>query len=103
MTDSTAKSHDRLDARAVIILTLLCLIWGLNAVAMKYATEGIAPIFCAGLRSVMATVCLVIWMAGRRIAFFVGHLKDGLLIGLLFGAEFGLLYLAVRYTTVSSA
>ena len=103
MTDSTAITRDKLDARAVIILTVLCLIWGLNAVAMKYATEGIAPIFCAGLRSVIATICLVIWMTGRRIALFVGHLKDGLLIGLLFGAEFGLLYLAIRYTTASSA
>ena len=103
MTDSTAKSHDKLDARAVVVLTLLCLIWGLNAVAMKYATEGIAPIFCAGLRSVMATICLIIWMAGRGIALFVGHLKDGVFIGLLFGAEFGLLYLAIRYTTASSA
>ncbi len=103
MTKSTAKSHDKLDARAAIILTLLCLIWGLNAVAMKYATEGIAPIFCAGLRSVMATICLVIWMAGRRIPLFVGRIKDGVFIGLLFGAEFGLLYLAIRYTTASSA
>ena len=40
-------SHDKIDARAVVILTVLCLIWGLNAVAMKYATEGIAPLFCA--------------------------------------------------------
>ena len=103
MTKSTAKSHDKLDARAAIILTLLCLIWGLNAVAMKYATEGIAPIFCAGLRSVMATICLVIWMAGRRIPLLVGRIKDGVFIGLLFGAEFGLLYLAIRYTTASSA
>jgi drug/metabolite transporter (DMT)-like permease len=42
-------------------------------------------------------------MAGRRIPFFAGHIKDGMLIGLLFGAEFGLLYMAVRYTTASSA
>ena len=96
-------SHDKIDARAVVILTVLCLIWGLNAVAMKYATEGIAPLFCAGLRSLIATVCLVFWMGARRINLFVGHLKDGMLIGLLFGAEFGLLYMAVSYTTASSA
>ncbi|MGD2096603.1 MAG: DMT family transporter [Desulfobacterales bacterium] len=96
-------THDKLDTRAAVILTVLCLIWGLNAVAMKYATEGIAPIFCAALRSLIATICLIFWMGGRRIPLFVGHLKDGMLIGLLFGAEFGLLYLAVRYTTASSA
>lgn len=94
---------NKLDARAIFLLTVLCLIWGLNAVAMKYATAGIAPIFCAGLRSLIATVCLMGWMIYRRIELFPGHLKDGIIIGLLFGAEFGLLYIAILYTTVSSA
>ena len=101
MTDLTAD--DRLDARAVMLLAVLCLIWGLNAVFIKYATAGIAPIFCAGLRSLIATLCLMIWMACRRIRLFSGHLKDGLIVGFLFGAEFGLLYWAILYTTVSSA
>jgi drug/metabolite transporter (DMT)-like permease len=101
MADSTTGG--KLDAGAVALLTVLCLIWGLNAIAMKYATEGIAPIFCAGLRSLIATVCLMGWMMFRRIALFPGHLKDGMIIGLLFGAEFGLLYVAILYTTVSSA
>ena len=94
---------EKLDAKAVILLTVLCLIWGLNAVAIKYATEGIAPIFCAGLRSLIATACLIGWMVFKRIALFPGHLKDGMVIGFLFGAEFGLLYMAILYTTVSSA
>jgi drug/metabolite transporter (DMT)-like permease len=101
MIDSTAG--DRLDAKAATILTVLCLVWGLNAVFIKYATVGIAPIFCAGLRSVIATLCLIIWMASRRIKIFSGHLKDGMIVGFLFGAEFGLLYMAILYTTVSSA
>ena len=101
MTDSMATG--RLDAKAAMILTVLCLSWGLNGVAIKYATAGIAPIFCAGLRSVIATVCLLAWMAYRRIEIFSGHLKDGLVVGFLFGAEFGLLYVAILYTTVSSA
>ncbi len=101
MTDSTTDG--RLDAKAVSILIVLCLIWGLNAAFIKYATSGIAPIFCAGLRSLIATLCLMIWMACRRIRLFSGHLKDGIIVGFLFGAEFGLLYWAILYTTVSSA
>lgn len=97
------KLGDKLDAKAAILLTVLCLIWGLNAVAMKYATAGIAPIFCAGLRSLIATICLMGWMAFRRITLFPGHLKDGVIVGLLFGAEFALLYIAILYTTASSA
>ena len=101
MTDTTAI--DGLDAKAVMILTVLCLIWGLNAVFIKYATAGIAPIFCAGLRSLIATLCLLAWMAYRRIRIFSGHLIDGVIVGFLFGAEFGLVYWAILYTTVSSA
>jgi drug/metabolite transporter (DMT)-like permease len=77
--------------------------WGLNAVAIKISNTGIAPVFCAGLRSVVATGCLLIWMTSRRLELFPGRLKDGMLIGFLFGAEFGLLYTALLYTTASSA
>lgn len=94
---------DRLDAKAAILLTVLCLIWGLNTVAIKFSNAGIAPIFGAGLRSVIATVCLMIWMIRKRLKLLPGRLIDGLFIGFLFGAEFGFLYLALLYTTASSA
>lgn len=94
---------DRLDAKAAILLTVLSLIWGFNAVAIKFSNEGIAPLFGAGLRSVIATFCLMIWMMRKRIELFPGRLLDGLIIGFLFGAEFGLLYLSLLYTTASSA
>lgn len=97
------RAADALDSRAILVLTVLCLIWGLNAVAIKFSTTGIAPVFCAGLRSVTATVCLLIWMTWRRLELFPGRLKDGILIGLMFGTEFGLLYTALLYTTTSSA
>ena len=98
-----SQTGDRLDVKAIFLLVLLCLIWGLNATAIKFSIEGIAPIFCAGLRSVIATGCLVIWMAWKRLELFPGRLLDGMLIGLMFGAEFGLIYTAVIYTTTSSA
>ena len=94
---------DKLDAKAAILLTVLCMIWGLNAVAIKFSNEGIAPLFGAGLRSVIATVCLMIWMIRKRLELFPGRLIDGLIVGFLFGVEFGLLYLALLYTTASSA
>ena len=97
------RAADALDSKAILVLTVLCLIWGLNAVAIKFSTIGIAPVFCAGLRSVIATVCLLIWMTWRRLEIFPGRLKDGILIGLMFGTEFGLLYTALLYTTTSSA
>ena len=98
-----SRYADTLDVKAACVLTVLCLIWGLNAVAIKFSTAGIAPIFCAGLRSVIATVCLMIWMGFKRLELFPGRLKDGMVVGFLFGIEFGLVYTAVLFTTVSSA
>ena len=103
MMDTDPVVGDKLDAKAAILLTALCLIWGLNAVAIKFSNEGIAPLFGAGLRSVIATVCLMIWMIRKRLELFPGRLIDGLIVGFLFGVEFGLLYLALLYTTASSA
>ena len=98
-----SRTDDRLNVKAVLLMTLLCLMWGLNAVAIKFSIAGIAPIFCAGLRSVIATGCLMVWMAWKGLELFPGRLKDGMIIGFLFGAEFGLIYSAVIFTTTSSA
>ena len=98
-----SQTGDRLDFKAMFLLVVLCLIWGLNATAIKFSTEGIAPIFCAGLRSVIATGCLMTWMVWKHLELFPGRLLDGMLIGFMFGTEFGLIYTAVIYTTTSSA
>jgi len=98
-----SPAGDALDLRAALMLTVLCLIWGLNGAAIKFSNTGIAPIFCAGLRSVVATGCLIIWMPWKRLELFPGRLKDGIIIGIMFGAEFGLIYTALLYTTASSA
>ncbi|HEJ84020.1 MAG TPA: EamA/RhaT family transporter, partial [Desulfobacteraceae bacterium] len=73
------SEREALDVKAVILLTLLCMAWGFNAVAMKVGNAGIAPIFCAGIRSVIAVMGLVVWMRIKRIPLFPGSLMDGLI------------------------
>ena len=97
------SGKEGIDLSAASLLTGLCLLWGLNAVAIKVSNQGIAPIYGAGVRSVIATGCLVSWMKLRRIALFQGSLLDGLIVGVLFGVEFGVLYSSLLYTTASSA
>ena len=92
-----------LDIKAVGLLTGVCMLWGVNAVTMKFSNVGIDPIFTAGVRSVIATLGLVIWMKVKKMPIFPGKIVDGLVVGLLFGAEFALLYSSLLYTTVSSA
>jgi len=92
-----------LDIKAVVLLTLLCMAWGFNAVAMKVGNTGIAPIFCAGIRSVIAMVGLAVWMRIRHIPLFPGSVLDGVIVGILFGLEFAALFSSLLYTSVSSA
>ncbi len=92
-----------LDLKAVLLLTGICLLWGLNGPAIKVSNLGVAPMFAAGIRSVVATICLIFWMKYRKMALFPGRVVDGLWVGLLFGFEFSILYTSLLYTTTSSA
>jgi drug/metabolite transporter (DMT)-like permease len=92
-----------LDLKAALLLTGICLLWGINGPAIKVSNLGVAPMFAAGIRSVIATICLIGWMNYRKMALFPGRVLDGLWVGLLFGLEFSILYTSLLYTTTSSA
>ena len=79
------------------------MLWGFNAVAIKESNLGIAPVFCAGIRSVIAVMALALWMKVKKIPLFPSNLMDGLVVGILFGSEFACLYASLLYTTGSSA
>ena len=97
------SDKETLDLKAAALLTILCMLWGFNAVAIKISNAGIAPIFCAGIRSVIAVIGLVIWMKVNKVRLFPGNVLDGVMVGILFGMEFALLFSSLLYTTVSSA
>ena len=92
-----------LDLKAVALLAVLCMLWGFNGIAIKVSNAGIDPIFCAGIRSVIAVLGLAAWMKVNRMRLFPGKVLDGLVVGILFGVEFALLFSSLLYTTVSSA
>jgi len=94
---------ETLDLKAATLLVVLCMLWGFNGVAIKVSNAGIAPIFCAGIRSVIAVLGLAVWMKVNRMHLFPGNVLDGLVVGILFGTEFALLFSSLLYTTVSSA
>ena len=93
-----AKSY--LDSKAVVILLLLCLLWGGNMAAIKFSIRGVEPIFAAGLRSLVASGLMLLWMRYRKESLFPRSFKKihALVIGFLFGLEFCFLYMAMRYT-----
>jgi len=90
-------------AAAFGLMVLLCAIWGLQQVAMKFAVVEISPILQAGLRSGLGAVLVFAWARWRGIALFAADqsLRPGLLAGLLFGLEFVFIFVGVERTTVS--
>jgi drug/metabolite transporter (DMT)-like permease len=85
------------------MLVLLCALWGLAQVAVKVGNAGIAPVFQAGLRSVVATVLLLAWcrLRGVRLWRRDGSWNAGLLAGVLFAGEFLLIFAGMDRTTAA--
>ncbi len=76
-----------------------------NQVVVKVTNDGLAPVFGAGLRSVLALAVLMLWcvVTGRRITGLRRTFWPGIMLGLLFSVEFIFLFNALDMTTVSRA
>ncbi|HYI73360.1 MAG TPA: DMT family transporter [Skermanella sp.] len=95
------KHH--LDSTAMVVLTVLCLCWGLQQVAIKIAIPGISPTLQAGIRSAGSLLLLWGWSAWNGVRLFGrdGSLWPGLAAGLLFAFEFLLIFTGMTFTTAS--
>ena len=91
------------DGRAFGTLVVLCLLWGLQQVAVKSALHGMSPLMQGGIRSIVAVLLLACWMAARRTPLFTrdGTLTAGLVAGSLFGIEFVFIYAGLAMTAAS--
>jgi drug/metabolite transporter (DMT)-like permease len=90
---------------AVALMLMLCLSWGFNQIAVKLALPDIPPFLQATIRSAGALPVLLIIGSLRGVKFFErdGTLGAGLLAGVLFGAEFVLIFHGLLLTSASRA
>jgi drug/metabolite transporter (DMT)-like permease len=99
-----AMSHVRpLDRRALLLVAMLCLCWGLYQVSVKIAGAGVPPLMQAGLRSLGSALLVLAWCRLRNVSLFErdGTLGAGLLAGILFALEFAFIYLGIARTDVA--
>lgn len=108
MSSVAIGRRDHVDAWAVAVLVFLCMLWGVQQVAVKVALNGgLPPVLQACLRSAGAAVLVMLWMATRggiapRVRWRHGAaLGPGILIAVLFAAEFLALNPGLRLTTAS--
>jgi drug/metabolite transporter (DMT)-like permease len=94
-----------LDAGASVLAALLCLSWGLNQVAIKFALPEVPPFTQALIRTGGGLVLVLIWvrLRGLRLMDRDGTLPAGILAGVLFAAEFLMIFAGLQFTTASRA
>ena len=94
------EEKDYLDLKAVVTLVIVTLLWGFNYPVIKYSNQGVSPIFASTLRSIVASICgLFYCLKKEEKLFHTGWmLFHGVMVGLLFGAEFACIYFGLLYT-----
>jgi drug/metabolite transporter (DMT)-like permease len=97
------QRKDHIDALAATTLIVMNVLLGLNQSVVKLVNDGFAPVFQSGLRSACAIVPVLGYalVMRKRLSVTDGSLGLGMLNGLLFSAEFCLLFLALDYTSVA--
>ena len=92
-----------LPRHAILLMLLLCSLWGGNMAAIKIGSTMLAPVLSAFVRSTVASLLLLIWMKSRSIKLFPDRTTvfHGMVTGTLFGLEFGCIYLGLEHTLAS--
>ncbi|WP_075181260.1 DMT family transporter [Pantoea sp. 1.19] len=92
-----------LDARATGTMIALCLIWGVQQVAIKGVADQVSPLWQVAMRSGVAAVCVWLFMRWQRepMRLADGIWRAGLLVGVMFALEFLLLAEGLRLTSAS--
>jgi len=103
LTASTSPERRALDTPAILLMIVLCALWGLQQVAIKRANADLAPVFQAGLRSAIAAVLVFGWtrVRGVRLGQADHTLWPGLVAGVLFAGEFVCIFLGLDLTSAS--
>lgn len=92
-----------MDGAAVALMLLCCCIWAVQQISLKITAGAASPVMQIGLRSGIAALCVLIFIAVKRqrISFARQLLVPGIGAGLLFSLEFLLLGESIRFTTAS--
>jgi drug/metabolite transporter (DMT)-like permease len=105
MTDSNFAPPARrpLDPRAVSLVLLLCMVWGVQQVLLKGVADNVAPIMQLAIRFAGSSIVFGFWVWARegRRAFQDGTLPSGLLLGSMFALEFIFVGQSLLHTTAA--
>lgn len=92
-----------LTAGTIALVLMLCLTWGFNQIAIKLVLREIPPFTQAALRSAGGLLVILAIARFRGVKLFSrdGTLKAGLLVSVIFGIEFLLIFHGLQFTTAT--
>jgi drug/metabolite transporter (DMT)-like permease len=102
-SESASPVRRPLDLRAISLVLALCIVWGIQQVALKGVAANAPPVMQLAIRFGGASIFFGMWVficEGNR-AFTDGTLRSGLLLGLLFSLEFIFAGQALVHTTAA--
>lgn len=102
MTDIPAKPPD-ITLRAGMFTAFLVILFGANAVAVKYAMTGIGVFTSGGIRFGVAATAIGIWalVSGKKIAVPPKHILPMVLLSVIFTCQLSLFYLGLSRSNAS--
>ena len=102
MDDHLIKNKD-FSPLAAFFTTLLCVVFGANAVAIKISLSGFGVFTTAGLRFLIASVAIFLWVlaTGRRLCINKEQVLKLLIVSGIFILQMTLLYNGLNKTTAS--
>ncbi|MFZ1342009.1 DMT family transporter [Thiothrix eikelboomii] len=96
------NTRQALDGRAMGIMVLLCMLWGVQQSHLKAVVDEISPMLLIALRSGISAVLVALLMRYRQERMHLAqNWKPGLLVGLLFAMEFVFVAEGLRYTAAA--
>lgn len=95
------ERRSTIDSMGVALMLFICVSWGMNQVAIKIGNQGFNPMYMAAARSFVGGLLVFAWCRFRGIALFQHDktLIPGLIIGVLFGVEFVLIFIGLDFTS----
>lgn len=92
-----------LSVNAILLATLIAVLWGGNPVATRYSVDDIPPVFAAGLRFLIGAIFMIAWCRweGSPIRLRRGDLIPCAVTGILLFVQIGLFNVGVHRSTTS--
>ena len=101
--ENDVNDRNSVDLTAASLMFLICFLWALQSIGLKFTAVDASPVLQLGLRSGLAAalVWMVILAKGPRLPWLGGVAMPGWIAGLMFALNFYLVGEALNYTAAS--